>query len=332
METERIIRKNEDDIQIRLNEKVRRKNIVRRVIPFAGLAFVFIFFLIATQGSLVEADNLDDILNQCFTITVVVVGASFVYALGQFDISIGAVMAIAELVIVFAIKAGGVPIPVLVLIGIGVAVGITFITSIVSSILKVPTFIAAFCMMYICNGVLITVTSQQKMYIPLADYNFINDPLIKGISLAVVLVAGFIVFYKTRLGKDVKAMGGNEVAAVQSGIRKVRTYILAFTCLGVCVGVAAFFSMIRTSQVTSSTGSSLGLNILVAIVLGGFPLTGGANARMLNAIVGALTITLLQNGLSLMNIANEYNLFLQGLIFIVVIAVSYDRSKSRYVL
>lgn len=329
---ERTISKNENDIQMRLNQKERRKNIVRRVSPFIGLAFVFIFFLIATQGSLVEADNLDDILNQCFTITVVVVGASFVYALGQFDISIGAVLALSELVIVLAIKAGGVPVPVLILIGIGVAVGTTFITSVVTSVLKVPTFIASFCMMFVCTGIVITVTSRQKMYIPLADYNFLNAPIIKAVALAVVLAVGFIVFYKTRLGKDVKAMGGNEVAAVQSGINKVRTYMLAFACLGVTVGVAGFFALMRTSAVNSSSGTSLGLNIMVAIVLGGFPLTGGANARMLNAIVGALTITLLQNGLSFMSIANDYNLFLQGLIFIAVIAVTYDRSKGRFVL
>ena len=331
MEFGQAVNTQHDEIQKRLDQKAGRKNIFRRMVPFAGLLFVFLFFLIVTNGALIKSDNLRNIINQCFTVTVVVIGATFVYSMGMFDISIGAVMAVSQLVIAFAIKAGGIPVPVLILIGIVVAVGITAITSIVTSVLKVPTFIATFCLMYLCNGIVITVTTKQKMIIPLAEYNYLNNPAIKAIALAIVLVIGFTIYYKTRLGRDVKAMGGNEIAAVQSGIKKVKTYTLAFACLGVCVGVAAFFSLMRTSQVTASSGSGLGLNILVAFVLGGFPLTGGANSRMLNAIVGALTIILLQNGLMIISMDSQFNLFLQAIMLIVVVAISYDRSKGRFV-
>ncbi|HHW49256.1 MAG TPA: ABC transporter permease [Clostridiaceae bacterium] len=333
MEAKRDITHNvKTNFKLRL-DKISRNNMeLRQALPFVGLLFIFLFFLIATRGRLVAASNLSNLIEQCFTITLVAVGASFIYACGLFDISIGAVMALSELSIAYLMKTGDTPIILIILIAIGTAVFCTIITSIITSVLKVNVFVSSLCMMFICNGIVTAAVSEADIYISFQDYKSANSPLLKAIVLIVMVGVGWVIFNKTRLGRDLKALGGNETAAALSGVRKVKTYILAFVCLGVCIGIAGFFSLIRVSMLSSSTGGGLGLNIFVAIVLGGFPLTGGSQSRMISAIVGALTLTLLQNGLSIMSMDPSWTHFIQGILFLIIVGLSYDRSKGKFIL
>lgn len=320
-----------DPIQLALNRKAYRSNLLMQILPFAGFIFLFVFFLIATQGKIISASNLSVLVDQCFTISVVAVGATFVYAFGAFDISVGNVMAFGQLIITFMMIAGGFPVLVILLAGIGVTVGCTFVTGFITAFLRVPAFIVSLCMMNICQGIVQTAVTGSNLYIPYNDYSFLNEPLLKAIALILVVAAGLIVFNKTRLGRDLKALGGNEVAAQQSGINKRRVILIGFFCLGVCLGVAALFSTVSIGMITGTTGSGLGLSILVAIVLGGFPLTGGPKSRMIGAIIGALTVTLLGNGMGLIGVDPSVSLFIQAMLFITIVTISYDRSRGKLI-
>lgn len=320
-----------DEIQLELNKKAHRKSMLMKVLPFLGLVFVFLFFLAGTRGGLVSSSNLSNLIEQCFTITVVAVGISFIFACGSMDISVGAVMAFAELTMGKLMAAANVPLPVILLAGIAVAVGFALVVGMVTTFLRVPAFIGSLCVMNICTGIVASAVAEKDLYIPYQDYSQFNSPLVKGIVLVVIVIAGSVIFNKTRLGRDLKALGGNELAAQQSGVKKTRSILLAFACMGVSIGVAAFFGLTRTGMVTAATGQGLGLNILVAIVLGGFPLTGGAGARLWGAVVGALTITVLTNGLALMGVDSNISLFVKGVLFMVIVGISYERAKGREV-
>lgn len=322
----------EDGIQLALNKKAKQKSLALQILPYVGLVFVFLFFLVGTGGRLVKSTNLANLIEQCFTVTVVSVGMSFVYACGSMDISIGSVMALAELVMGYLMLRGGVPVPIILLAGLCVSTGFALMVGAITTFLRVPTFIISLCVMNICTGIVTTAVSQKVMYTPYKQYVQFNATGLRIAVLVVVIVVGLIVFNKSRLGRDLKALGGNVVAAQQSGVRKHRTMLLGFLCMGLCVGLAGFFALTRTGTVNATTGSGLGLNILVAIVLGGFPLTGGAKSRMLGAIVGALTVTVLTNGLALMGVNSNIAMFVKGLLFIVVVAISYERSKGKEVI
>ena len=84
-------------------------------------------------------------------------------------------------------------------------------------------------------------------------------------------------------------------------------------------------------MVTSNSGIGIEFNILIALALGGFPMSGGASARIRSMLVGALTITFLTNGLIIAGLAMEYVNIVKGLLFITVIAVSYDRTNLKQV-
>jgi ribose transport system permease protein len=302
---------------------------LKPALPFAGLASLFLFFLLVTKGGILSASNLSNLVEQCFTVTLAAVGATFVYACGSFDISIGNVMALGELIIAYCMISFDLPIPVLILVGVAVTSACTLVTGFITAFLKVPAFVSSLCMMYICMGIVQAAVSKSDIYIPYLEYTFLNSAAIKGGALVALIAAGLVVFNKTRLGRDLKALGGSELAARESGVNKRRAMLLGFLCLGVCLGIAGFFSVVRVGVLTGTTGSGLGLNILVAIVLGGFPLTGGANARMSGAIAGALIVTLLSNGLQLMGVDSTVALFFKGMLFLAIVAISYERSKGK---
>lgn len=320
-----------DPIQLGLNKKAQRKSLMLQVLPFVGLLFVFVFFLFGTGGKLVASSNLANLVEQCFTVTVVAVGVSFVYACGCMDVSVGAVMAFSELIMGYMMLAAGIPTFIIIIAGVGIAVGLVLITGAITTFLRVPTFVISLCIMNICTGIVTTAVSQSELYTPYQEYSHFNGTIFRIVALVSVVVIGLIIFNRTRLGRDLKAIGGNAVAAQQSGVRKHKTILLGFVCMGVCIGVAGFFALARTGVVNAATGSGLGLNLLVAIVLGGFPLTGGANARMIGAIVGAFTVTVLTNGLALMGIDSALSSFVKGMLFIVIVAISYERSKGKEV-
>ncbi len=81
-------------------------------------------------------------------------------------------------------------------------------------------------------------------------------------------------------------------------------------------------------MVTSTSGTGIEFNIMIALALGGFPMAGGASSKIRSMLIGALTITFLTNGLIIAGLAMEYVNVVKGLLFVIVIAVSYDRTNS----
>lgn len=317
----------------RTNLKDRRNKRAMEYLPFVGLVCVVLFFAVMTRGAFLAGSNLSNLVEQCFTVSVVAVGATFVYTAGCMDISVGAVMAVAELAVVYMMNSAvNFPAPVLILAAVAICVACMTVNGLIVAYLRVPALVGTLCTMNICTGILTTAVSKKDLYIPYFDYAYLNSALVKGIVLAAVVGIGLLLFHKTALGRELKAIGGSQVATRQSGIDYRKVIVLGYVCLGVYLGIAAFFSIVRVGVLAGSTGNGLGLNILVAIVLGGFPLSGGANSRVIGVVTGALTVTVLSNGLALMGVSANITLFIKGILFLGIVAVSYDRSRGKFVL
>ncbi|NLV35363.1 MAG: ABC transporter permease [Clostridiaceae bacterium] len=315
-----------------LLQDASKRNKLNGILPFAGLLLVILFFTIVTGGSILDAQNLNNLLHQSFTVVIVAVGAVFVYSHGGMDMSLGALQGITQLgaawVITSSILPPGLAIPASILIGMLVGT----ITGGVHVLMGVPAFVASLCVRYICSGITYTVTSKQDIYIPYTEFTQYNSGVIKALVLIVVLAAGYIIFEYTRFGKNLKAIGGNITVAKQSGIATKLNIVLAYAIIGGLVGLTGFFTLTRVGMINASSGQGLELNILTAIVLGGFPLTGGSASRLHSAIIGALTVTVLTNGLTLWGIDPYIIGGIKGLLFILIVGVTYDRSKGKLVL
>ena len=117
--------------------------------------------------------------------------------------------------------------------------------------------------------------------------NFDTIELKVGITVIIVLTA-FVIFRFTKFGKYLKAIGAGEKAAIFAGIRTDNIKFLVYVLAGAMTGFAAFINVIKVGSVTSSGGSQLETQILIALVLGGMPISGGAKVRFENIIIGSL--------------------------------------------
>ena len=149
-------------------------------------------------------------------------------------------------------------------------------------------------------------------------YNGIPIPVL--IFVALIIVFNFIA-KKTKFGRNVYAIGGNAEAAKLSGINVKRNVMFIYMITGILSGIAGVLLTARMDGATASAGTSYEMDVISACVLGGTSLSGG-KGTVLGAIIGALMIASLDNGMSLMNLSYNYQEIVKGLVLI--FAVWFD--------
>jgi ribose/xylose/arabinose/galactoside ABC-type transport system permease subunit len=146
------------------------------------------------------------------------------------------------------------------------------------------------------------------------------------IIMLICIAAGAFYLRMLVAGRETYAIGGNEEAARFSGLRvgwiKLRTYALA----GLCAGIAGMVSVGRFGTASTSTGTGYELTVIAAAVVGGASLLGGRGTA-LGALLGTLIIALIENGIIILRLAQEYRLVIIGLA--IIVAVSLDRLGSH---
>ena len=153
----------------------------------------------------------------------------------------------------------------------------------------------------------------------------------KVISTTIVVILGFILFCCTKFGTYLKAIGAGEKAAMFSGIRTDRLKFLVYVLAGAITGFAAFIMVIKNGSVTSSGGNQLETQILIALVLGGMPISGGAMARFYNFIVGSLLFIVLESGLTMLGFQPQMMQLIQGIVFLMFVAIFADRQALHVI-
>jgi ribose transport system permease protein len=205
------------------------------------------------------------------------------------------------------------------------------VTATAKNYLRLDPFIASMCVGNIAQGIVIAATKNGKITFRYSDAPWLNLVSSKILVLMILVAVGYVLFNYTIFGKSLKAMGGSQIVSRISGINVKKNTYLAYMSLGIAAAIGGLFTVARVGAVDPSIGSSMNLNIMIAIVLGGFPLSGGANARYSAPLIGALMVTVLTNGLAMMGQANALGYGIKGFLFLMVVALTYERSKGKLI-
>ena len=321
----------QDVVQRLLDERAQRKDLFERFIPYMGLGTIFLFFLVVTKGAIVSGTNLANLNNQCFTLVMVSIGGAFVYAHGGSDMSIAATCGCGQLVAAYLLTQAGLPIWVCVLACIAITVLGSCMTASIGLVFGVPVFIGSMCIRSVFNGVLSGATSGSKIFVQQSAYPLMNNAALKLCILLGMILVGYYPFECTPFGKQDKAIGGNENTARQAGVSTKRIKLFSYIIIGFCVGIAAIFQMFRSGEVTAQTGTGLEFNLMLAVILGGMPMRGGEKCRFLSAVIGAVTVAVLENGLVLWGLDVALVNGVKGLLFVAIVGLSYDKSLGKLV-
>lgn len=305
--------------------KASRMNMIRSILPIVGLVGIFLLFNILTGGGMVNSRNL--LLSQVYVTVISAMGVFFIMTMGGLDFSQGSIMGMASIAvcmlskynIVLAILGG-------ILTGavIGAFNGFFYVNR------KIKSFIVTICSMFLFRGVIKYLASDAPVAASMKVYDFDNMPFKLTLTL-IVLVIGFVIFRFTKFGMYLKAIGAGEKAAMFAGIRTDRMKFLIYVLSGAITGLAAFLNVAKNGSATANAGNQLETQILIALVLGGMPISGGAKVRFSNIVVGSMLYVVLQNGLQMLGMTVQIQQLIQGVVFLVFVAIFADRQSLKVI-
>ncbi|MBQ6121061.1 MAG: ABC transporter permease [Clostridia bacterium] len=299
----------------------------KALLPLIGFVVIIVVLNIMTQGKILTPKKLRLLFSQIYYPTIVAVGVFFVMTLGSIDFTEGSTLGVASLV-VSALSFINVPLAILGGILTGAAIGA--INGFFHVKFKLQSFIVTICTMYLFRGVCAYFTTETAVPASAAIKAMDNNGLKIGITVA-VLIVGWFLFRFTRIGNDVKAVGAGETAARFSGVHTDRVKFLAFVCAGALTGLAAFVNVIKVGSITATAGNQLETQILISLVLGGLPITGGAKVRFSNIIVGTLMYAVLNSGLAILGYDPQTQQLIKGVIFLIFVALTIDRKALKVI-
>ncbi|MEE8835370.1 MAG: ABC transporter permease [Eubacteriales bacterium] len=313
-------------------EKAEKKSFAqsstfRAVLPIIGLILVFIIFNILTGGRMIT--NLGLTLSSMYSLMIACTGVFFIMTMGGLDFSQGSILGIAGIVICAVSNVA--PVGVAIIAGIAVGAGIGAVNGFFYVNRKIKSFIVTICTMFLFRGIIKYLTSNSPVTGSASlQLNYDTVP-VKLVCMLVVVALGIFFFEFTRFGTDLKAIGAGEKAAMFAGIRTDRMKFWVYVLSGAITGFAAFVSVVHAGSVTSSGGNQLETQILIALVLGGMPISGGAKVRFENVIVGALLYTILQSGLQMLGMSTQTMQMIESVIFLVFVLIFADRQSIQVI-
>lgn len=268
--------------------------------------------------------NLFNVLSQVAPAGIVACGAALVIIAGGFDLSSGAIFAIAGIVSAHVANASFAVAGIAAGAGAGLLLGV--VNGGVITLFGINSFIATLATGFIFRGVATMITGGFLVAVANPSFSILGNMRLLTVPIPVYVFAGVaiatgLLLSQTKVGRYIYATGGNAEAARLSGVRVDMVRITAYAISGLCAGLAGVISASRVSTGQADAGTGLELTVIAAVVVGGISIKGGEGS-IWRAVVGVLLIALIGNGFNILNINPFYQAIAQG--FIILIAVAVD--------
>ena len=296
----------------------------RRFGTVAGLVGLCLLLWILTPHFLTVANALN-VMEQTSINAIVAVGMTYVIISGGIDLSVGSLVALAGVVLAGALKSGW-PMPVALAAGLGVGAISGLINGLVIAFGRLPPFIMTLGMMSVARGAALLVTDGRPISGFDAAFRSIATGHVLGVPAPIVLTlviyaAAHFVLSRTRFGRYVYGIGGNEEATRLSGVNVRFHKTMVYVVSGAASAVAAVLLTARLNTAQPIAGIMYELDAIAAVVIGGTSLSGG-EGNLGGTLIGALTMGVLRNGLNLLGVSS----FLQQLVIgaVIIVAVLVD--------
>ncbi|MCD6309673.1 MAG: substrate-binding domain-containing protein, partial [Candidatus Eremiobacteraeota bacterium] len=305
-----------------------------RVIENLTVFFAFLIiciFISVLSPDFLTISNLRNVILQASINAVLAVGLTFVILTAGIDLSVGSILAFAGIVLGHALHAG-VPLPVALLICLIAGALCGLVNGFLVTKGQLPPFIATLGMMSIARGLALVASNGNPISSFGESFRFIANGQLLGIPVLVIITAivyiiAHIVLTRVPFGRYVYAVGGNEEAARLSGVNTNKVLNWVYIISGFLSGLGAIMLTSRLNSAQPTAGIMYELDAIAATVIGGTSLMGGYGG-VGGTLIGALIISVIRNGLNLMNVSS----FIQqsGIGGVIILAVLIDRLKDKY--
>lgn len=294
------------------------------------LIALFIFLSLASKAFLTMT-NIFNVLRQVSMVSIVSVGMFFAMVGGGIDLSAGAAVGFIGIFFSDLIVSKGVDPYVAIACGIGVGALVGLINGVLVSYLNLLPFIATVGTMSICTGLgLLWTNSYPVLNLP-EGIEYIGRGWLFGVPfplyiVLIVYIIAFIITEKTRFGRYLYCAGGNDEAAYLSGIDVKSVRLVSYVICGVMTSIASIILCGRLDSAQPANGANWGFDAITACVLGGTSMMGG-KGKILGALLGAVFVGILGNGMTLLNVNSNIQTIVKGTVL--VLAVFLDTYRNQ---
>jgi ribose transport system permease protein len=320
-----------------------KKNYRQSLARFQSLIALIILCVVISllSDKFLTSTNAWNVMRQISVNICISVGMTLVVLTAGIDLSIGSVLALCGAITAGLLK-NGIEVP-----SSNLYIGFTILGATVAGLLagaligwfngwtitkfKVPPFVATLAMLTIARGLTMLwtkgfpITGLGENFAHLGTGWFLGIPLPVWISGIIVFIA-VVITNKTKLGRYIYAIGGNENAATLSGINIKRIKIAVYTIAGALAAVGGLLVTSRLDAAQPNAGTGYELDSIAAVVIGGTSLSGGRGS-VLGTVLGAVIIGVLNNGLVLLNVSPFWQQVVKG--FVILTAVVIDKANSK---
>jgi ribose/xylose/arabinose/galactoside ABC-type transport system permease subunit len=294
-----------------------------------GMFAVLVGAFTAGDGNFLSAYNAQTILNAVAILLAVGLGQTCVIMTGGIDLSVGSIMSLVSVVFMLVIgRLGAWAFPFVLVVGLASGA----LNGVIVSRLRIPSFIGTLG----TQGILLSLAyllSASPLSVPENSYgvvDIVNGQVGPIKSVWMIGLATFMVFFVlqrfTRIGRGIIYIGANERMSYLSGLDIDKARLVSFAMSGLGAAIAGIVLSSTLYSGYPSIGGVYVLNSIAVVVVGGTAMTGGAGG-MLNTLVGALIMGILNNGMTVVGIDVYAQQVFLGILVIVAVAVTFDRTK-----
>jgi ribose transport system permease protein len=300
--------------------------------PQAGIVVALILFpmILSLRSPIyLSHGNVIEILRSTVYIFIIGVASTLVFIAGGLDLSVGSLFAVGNIGTAYLLVHGVSVVPAMIVGGVLLGVLAGAINGFVIVYFGIPALITTLGMLYVAAGLIVVVTGGVPLY-PFPDvFNNLGQGSVLGIPYLVLYavaagILGHIVLEYTKFGFDVRATGGNREAARAAGVKVNRVSMTVYILSGISATIAGMLLASQLGSGQPSVGATTELQVIAAVIIGGTSLFGGIGT-IIGTALGALLLSVIQDGLLFLNLDPAYQNVATGLI--IVLAVGLDRLR-----
>lgn len=310
---------------------------LQQLMALLGLLIIFAAFSFASPGYFPTYSNVISILYSTVVIGLLALGSTLVIITGGIDLSVGTGMTLSAVMAGTFMVTWGMPVwlGIICTLLFGCLLGLVNGTNV--AILGLPPFIATLAMMLVAQGLALVISKAIPIYFDPethASYLWLsNGELIPGtgfpnavVVLLLAAVIAFILLNKTLLGRYDISIGSNAEATALSGINTRKWTMVIYAVAGMFTALGAIMISARLGSAQPATGAGYELQAIAAVVIGGTSLSGG-KGTIVGTIIGALIISVINNGLQIMSMPQQWQNVILGLVIMVTVYIDQLRNR-----
>ena len=314
-----------------LGKRIWENIVADYILIFAVIVLIIILSLMVEQ--FLTMTNIMNVLRQMSMVAIIAVGIFFVMVGGGIDISVGSIVGLITVVMATGISKMGINPVVVIFISLAVGALCGAFNGLLIAKIGVPALIGTLGTMEVIRGLLYVFTNGYTVGLVEESIKFIGKGYVwfipfPAVVMIIIYIAGHFISQKTAFGRYVYAVGGNDEASYLSGIKITRVRMITYTISGVTAAISGIILSLRLSSGQPAAAIGWEFEAITAALIGGVSIIGG-KGKVFGVLLGIILISLLTNGMTMLDLNSYWQRVIKGVVLIVAIVLDVYKTKKQ---